>query len=39
MNEPIDQKKVFHKQVREKPQIYSLEKLTRETLIKEQKRN
>ncbi len=39
MNEPIDHKKVHFKQVREQPQIFSMQKITRESLIREQEKN
>ena len=39
MNEPIDYKKLHFKQVREKPQIFSTQTITRESLIREQEKN
>lgn len=39
MNEPIDQKKVYFKPVREKTQVFSMQTITRESLIREQAKN
>ena len=39
MNEPIDQKKVYFKPVREKTQVFSMQTITRESLIREQEKN